>query len=121
MFQELGYSSVFIFLIISIFIALIAVIMPTFFGPTRQTNIGKNNYECGVKSLFPNNEKNMFNIKFYLVAVLFIIFDVEIAFLIPWAISIKHTMYEGFISITIFNFFLLLGLIYEIKNKVIEW
>ncbi len=76
-------------------------------------------YECGFE---PFNDSRMeFDVRFYLVAILFIIFDLEIAFLFPWAISLGKIGIFGFISMMIFLFVLTVGFIYEWKKGALDW
>ena len=76
-------------------------------------------YECGVE---PFNDSRMeFDVRFYLVAILFIIFDLEIAFLFPWAISLGKIGIFGFVSMMIFLFILTVGFIYEWKKGALDW
>ena len=76
-------------------------------------------YECGFE---PFNDSRMeFDVRFYLVAILFIIFDLEIAFLFPWAISLGNIGLLGFISMMIFLFILTVGFIYEWKKGALDW
>ena len=76
-------------------------------------------YECGFQPF--EDSRNKFDIKFYLVAILFIIFDLEIAFLFPWAISLGNIGGLGFISMMIFLFILTIGFIYEWKKGALDW
>ena len=76
-------------------------------------------YECGFE---PFNDSRMeFDVRFYLVAILFIIFDLEIAFLFPWAISLGAIGIFGFVSMMIFLFILTIGFIYEWKKGALDW
>ena len=76
-------------------------------------------YECGFE---PFNDSRMeFDVRFYLVAILFIIFDLEIAFLFPWAISLGKIGIFGFVSMMIFLFILTVGFIYEWKKGALDW
>ena len=76
-------------------------------------------YECGFE---PFNDSRMeFDVRFYLVAILFIIFDLEIAFLFPWAISLGEIGFYGFFSMMLFLFILTVGFIYEWKKGALDW
>ena len=76
-------------------------------------------YECGFEAFSDSRIK--FDVRFYLVAILFIIFDLEIAFLFPWAISLGSIGLLGFYSMMIFLFILTIGFIYEWKKGALEW
>ena len=75
-------------------------------------------YECGFEPFEDSRMK--FDVRFYLVAILFIIFDLEIAFLFPWAVVLDHIGYEGFLAMAVFLFILLIGFIYEWKKGALE-
>ena len=76
-------------------------------------------YECGFDAF--DNSRKPFDVRFYLVAILFIIFDLEIAFLFPWAISLGNIGALGFWSMMIFLFILTIGFIYEWKKGALDW
>ena len=76
-------------------------------------------YECGFEAF--GDSRMEFDVRFYLVAILFIIFDLEIAFLFPWAISLGNIGILGFTSMMIFLFILTIGFIYEWKKGALDW
>ena len=76
-------------------------------------------YECGFNAF--DDARMKFDVRFYLVAILFIIFDLEIAFLFPWAISLGKIGFLGFISMMIFLFILTVGFVYEWKKGALDW
>ena len=76
-------------------------------------------YECGFDAF--DDARSRFDVRFYLVAILFIIFDLEVAFLFPWAVSLKDTGVFGFWSMVIFLGILTVGFIYEWKKGALEW
>ena len=76
-------------------------------------------YECGFEAF--DDSRGQFDVRFYLVAILFIIFDLEIAFLFPWAISLGNIGILGFSSMMIFLFILTIGFIYEWKKGALDW
>ena len=78
-----------------------------------------NSYECGVPQLSSSRER--FSIKFYLVALLFILFDIETVFLLPYAVAYKHLGMQGFYGVLAFVGVLGLGLLYIIKRRALEW
>lgn len=97
--------------------AMIAV--SHFVSPLRPTPVKEAPYESGMIPLGDARER--FSVKFYLVAILFIVFDVETMFLIPWAVAIRTLGWEGFIAAMIFIVVLTVGLIYEWKKGALEW
>ena len=89
------------------------------FGPNNP-DVDKNSpYECGFEAFEDSRMK--FDIRYYLVAILFIIFDLEIAFLFPWAVVIHKIGFIGLISMAIFLLILIVGFIYEWKKGALEW
>ena len=76
-------------------------------------------YECGFEAF--DDARSKFDVKFYLVSILFIIFDLEIAFLFPWAVSLSNIGALGFYSMMFFLFILTVGFIYEWKNGALDW
>ena len=87
-------------------------------GPKRPNPTKDKPYECGEEP-FQISAQHL-QIHFYQVAMLFIIFDVELAFLFPWAVNFKHLGWTGFMQITMFVFFILLGYLYVLKKKVLD-
>ena len=76
-------------------------------------------YECGFNAF--DDARMKFDVRFYLVAILFIIFDLEIAFLFPWAVVLEHLGVFGLVAMGIFLFILVVGFIYEWKKGALEW
>ena len=88
-------------------------------GPKRSSAIKDSNFECGIESL--GNARIPFSVKYFLVAILFVLFDVEVIFLYPWAINFKELGMEGMVKMVIFMLLLLVGFFYIIKKKALEW
>jgi NADH-quinone oxidoreductase subunit A len=88
-------------------------------GPKRSSEVKDKNFECGIESL--GNARIPFSVKYFLVAILFVLFDVEVIFLYPWAINFKELGMEGMIKMVIFMLLLLVGFFYIIKKKALEW
>jgi NADH-quinone oxidoreductase subunit A len=76
-------------------------------------------YECGFEPF--SDSRNQFDVRFYLVAILFIIFELEVAFLFPWAVSLKGIGMFGFLSMIVFLGLLTIGFVYEWKKGALEW
>jgi NADH-quinone oxidoreductase subunit A len=76
-------------------------------------------YECGFEPF--TQARSPFNIRFYLVSILFVIFDIEVIFLFPWAVSLELTSFNGFWVAFIFIMILTVGFVYEFKKKALEW
>ena len=114
-----NYLTIIIFLAIALLLSLGFVILNFTFSPKNPDPEKLSAYECGFE---PFNDSRMeFDIRFYLVAILFIIFDLEIAFLFPWAITLGNLGYFGFFSMMLFLFILTIGFIYEWKKGALDW
>ena len=113
------YFPIILFLIISFGLSLGFIMMNFLFSPKKPDPEKLSAYECGFE---PFNDSRMeFDVRFYLVAILFIIFDLEIAFLFPWAISLGQIGIYGFFSMLIFLLILTVGFIYEWKKGALDW
>ena len=114
-----NYLTIIIFLAIALILSLGFLILNFAFSPKNPDPEKLSAYECGFE---PFNDSRMeFDIRFYLVAILFIIFDLEIAFLFPWAITLGNIGYFGFFSMMVFLFILTIGFIYEWKKGALDW
>ena len=114
-----NYLTVIIFLAIALILSLGFLILNFAFSPKNPDPEKLSAYECGFE---PFNDSRMeFDIRFYLVAILFIIFDLEIAFLFPWAITLGNLGLFGFFSMMLFLFILTVGFIYEWKKGALDW
>ena len=114
-----NYLTIIIFLAIALILSLGFLILNFAFSPKNPDPEKLSAYECGFE---PFNDSRMeFDIRFYLVAILFIIFDLEIAFLFPWAITLGNIGLFGFFSMMLFLFILTIGFIYEWKKGALEW
>ena len=88
-------------------------------GPSRSSKIKDQNFECGIESV--GNARIPFSVKYFVVAILFVLFDVEVIFLYPWAINFKELGMEGMVKMVVFMLLLLVGFFYVIKKKALEW
>jgi NADH-quinone oxidoreductase subunit A len=114
-----NYLTIIIFLAIALILSLGFLILNFAFSPKNPDPEKLSAYECGFE---PFNDSRMeFDIRFYLVAILFIIFDLEIAFLFPWAITLGNLGLFGFFSMMLFLFILTIGFIYEWKKGALDW
>jgi NADH-quinone oxidoreductase subunit A len=90
-----------------------------FLGPKRQTANKLDSFECGIDSV--GNARSPFSIKYFLTAILFVLFDVEVIFMYPWAVNFRELGFFGFIEMMVFMGFLLFGFYYVIKRKALDW
>ena len=113
------YFPIILFLIIALGLSIAFIILNIALSPSNPDPEKLSVYECGFE---PFEDSRMeFDVRFYLVAILFIIFDLEIAFLFPWAISLGSIGSLGFWSMMIFLFVLTIGFIYEWKKGALDW
>ena len=113
------YFSIILFLIISLSLSIGFIVMNFLLSTNKPDPEKLSAYECGFE---PFEDSRMeFDVRFYLVAILFIIFDLEIAFLFPWAISLGNIGFIGFSSMMIFLLILTVGFIYEWKKGALDW
>lgn len=109
-----------IFLILSIFLFILGYIIGTIILRFKSINYEKiSSYECGFDAFSDSRES--FDIKFYLIAILFIIFDVEIIFFFPWIFSLKYLFYNSFFVLYLFIGILVIGYGYEWKKGCMDW
>ena len=113
------YLSIIIFLFISLLLSIGFIVINYVASPKNPDPEKLSAYECGFEAF--DDSRMEFDVRFYLVAILFIIFDLEIAFLFPWAISLGSLGVLGFWSMMIFLAILTIGFIYEWKKGALEW
>jgi len=106
------------------FILAVGFVVGTIFvsgklGPKRSSEIKDKNFECGIESV--GNARIPFSVKYFVIAILFVLFDVEVIFLYPWAVNFKELGMEGMVKMVIFMLLLLVGFFYIIKKKALEW
>jgi NADH-quinone oxidoreductase subunit A len=120
-----GYMSTELILSAIIFIGL-AVVVPVFmavtaiFGPRIAGKVKNEAYESGVGNVIGAVDQK-FSVKFYLLAILFLIFDIEAVFMYPWAVTLRQLGWFGFVEMVTFMVLLLMGLIYILKKGVLNW
>lgn len=106
------------------FIVALGFVVGTLFithklGPQRKSKIKTDTFECGIE--VQGNARIPFSIKYFLVAILFVLFDVEVIFMYPWAVNFKQLGLTGFIEMLTFVAFLLVGFYYIIKKGALKW
>ena len=113
------YFSIILFLFIAIGLSIGFIVINYLSSPNNPDPEKLSAYECGFEAF--DDSRMKFDVRFYLVAILFIIFDLEIAFLFPWAISLGNIGAFGFWSMMVFIGILTVGFIYEWKKGALEW
>lgn len=95
------------------------IVVSTFLGPRRRSARKNANFECGLDPI--GNARSPFAIKYFLVAILFVLFDIEIIFMYPWALNFKEIGFTGLLKMGGFMALLLVGYLYIVKRKALEW
>lgn len=113
------YSSILLFICVGIFLSFLLIILSYFLVTQSPETEKLSTYECGFEPY--EDARNKFNIRFYIIAILFILFDIEIIFLLPWCVSISQLNLLGFWSMIEFLFELGIGFIYVWSVGAIEW
>lgn len=114
-----SYFPIIIFLAIAVGLAFVMLVAPMIVGRQKPDTEKLSAYECGFEAF--GDARGKFDVRFYLVAILFIIFDLEVAFLFPWAVSLGEIGEAGFWSMMVFLLVLTIGFIYEWKKGALEW
>jgi len=113
------YLPILMFLFVAIVIACALLVIGWVLGPKRGGAEKLSPYECGFEAF--EDARMKFDVRYYLVAILFIIFDLEIAFLFPWAVVFKDIGLSAIVAMAIFLGILVIGFIYEWKKGALEW
>jgi len=118
-----SYLPILIQLLVALGFVATTMVFTHIIGPKRKSDKKMDNFECGIES--EGNARNPFSIKYFLTAILFVLFDVEVIFMYPWAVNFKSMQREHgsmiFIEMLIFMVFLLIGFFYVIKRKALDW
>ncbi|RZJ31696.1 MAG: NADH-quinone oxidoreductase subunit A [Flavobacterium sp.] len=116
---QADYFPIFMQLILAVGFVVSMIIISGMLGPKRNSANKDKNFECGIESV--GNARIPFSVKYFLVAILFVLFDVEVIFLYPWAVNFKDLGFEGMFKMIIFMALLLVGFFYIIKKNALEW
>ncbi|MBI4290564.1 MAG: NADH-quinone oxidoreductase subunit A [Betaproteobacteria bacterium] len=118
-----GYFPVLLFLLVAVGVGVGPLVMgwmfSTMLGMNRPDSAKLSPYECGFEAF--EDARMKFDVRYYLIAILFILFDLEIAFLFPWAITLNEIGLFGFVSMMIFLLILVVGFVYEWMKGALEW
>lgn len=113
------YLPIILFVLVGIGVGVAPQLLGFLLGPQRPDTAKNSPYECGFEAF--EDARMKFDVRYYLVAILFILFDLEIAFLFPWAISLNEIGAFGFWSIMVFLAILVVGFAYEWKKGALDW
>ncbi len=114
-----NYLPVLLFILVGIAVGIAPQVLGRLIGPHKPDPEKNSPYECGFEAF--EDARMKFDVRYYLIAILFILFDLEVAFLIPWAVSMREIGMLGFWSMMIFLGLLVVGLIYEWKKGALDW
>ncbi|MEO8663064.1 MAG: NADH-quinone oxidoreductase subunit A [Bryobacteraceae bacterium] len=114
-----GYLPIFIFLLVAISFPVIALLAAKLVRPSAPFQTKLEAYECGIKAA--SDSRGRYTVRFFIIAILFVIFDVETIFLYPWAVRYRHLGWFGVAEVTVFLSFLIVGYIWAYKKGALEW
>jgi NADH-quinone oxidoreductase subunit A len=113
------YFPILLFILVGLGIGVVPMALGWLLGPRNPDPEKLSPYECGFEAF--EDARMKFDVRYYLVAILFILFDLEIAFLFPWAVALKDIGLFGFVSMMIFLAILVVGFVYEWMSGALEW
>jgi len=113
------YFPILLFILFGLGLGALMLGVGRFVSPSRPDPEKLSPYECGFEAF--EDARMKFDVRYYLVAILFILFDLEIAFLFPWAVVLRDIGYFGFVAMLVFLAILVVGFIYEWKKGALEW
>ena len=113
------YFPILLFIVVGLAVGVVPVILGSVLGPNRPDSEKLSPYECGFEAF--EDARMRFDVRYYLVAILFILFDLEIAFLFPWAVVLNEIGLFGFLSMMVFLAILVVGFVYEWMKGALEW
>ncbi len=114
-----AYLPVILFILVGAVVGVVPQVLGFLLGPQRPDAAKASPYECGFEAF--EDARMKFDVRYYLVAILFILFDLEIAFLFPWAVSLREIGAPGFWAMMIFLAILVVGFAYEWKKGALDW
>ena len=113
------YLPILLFILVGIGVGVVPQVLGYVLGPRKPDAAKDSPYECGFEAF--EDARMKFDVRYYLVAILFILFDLEIAFLFPWAAALRDIGMVGFWSVMVFLSILVVGFIYEWKKGALDW
>ncbi|HSS46465.1 MAG TPA: NADH-quinone oxidoreductase subunit A [Burkholderiales bacterium] len=114
-----NYFPILLFIIVGLAVGVGPVVLGWLIAPNRPDSEKLSPYECGFEAF--EDARMKFDVRYYLIAILFILFDLEIAFLFPWAVALKEIGTFGFVAMLVFLAVLVVGFIYEWVKGALEW
>ena len=114
-----NYFPILLFILVGLAVGLGPLIIGQIVSPSKPDSEKNSPYECGFEAF--EDARMKFDVRYYLVAILFILFDLEIAFLFPWAVVLQEIGLAGFLAMMLFLFVLVVGFVYEWMKGALEW
>ena len=114
-----NYFPILLFILVGIFAGVAPMVLGRLLAPNRPDSEKLSPYECGFEAF--EDARMKFDVRYYLVAILFILFDLEIAFLFPWAVVLREIGWFGLMAMLLFLALLVVGFVYEWKKGALEW
>lgn len=114
-----GYLPIFVFMVFAMAFPVVVLWLAKFVRPSAPSEVKSEAYECGIRAA--SNARGRYTVRFYIVAILFVIFDVETIFLYPWAVRYKALGWFGVAEIAVFLVILFVGYIWAYKKGALEW
>jgi NADH-quinone oxidoreductase subunit A len=114
-----NYLPILLFILVGLGFGIVPIIAGSLLAPNRPDSEKLSPYECGFEAF--EDARMKFDVRYYLVAILFILFDLEIAFLFPWAIVLEEIGLAGFVAMMVFLGILVVGFVYEWMKGALEW
>jgi len=113
------YLAIALLIALSVIVGLVAIGLGELFGPKRRSKVKSEPYESGMPTIGPGTRR--MPVRFYLVAVLFILLDIEVVFFLPWAMVFRQLKVFGLVEMAVFIIILLVGYVYAWKKGALEW
>jgi NADH-quinone oxidoreductase subunit A len=114
-----GWLSIVLMIVLGLLFAVPSVALSQFLGPRKPSPEKSAPYECGMPAVGDAHER--MSVKFYLVAMIFLLFDIEVAFLYPWAMALRELGWPGFVQVVLFMALLLAGYVYVWRKGALDW
>ncbi len=118
-YQPSDFLPIFVQLAAALGFIVLTMVVTHLLGPRRSTKLKDEAFECGIES--QGDARTPISIKYFLVAILFVLFDIEIVFMYPWAVNFKTLSWTGFWEMAVFMSLLLAGFVYVIKKGILKW
>src|SRR5262245_21781119 len=114
-----GWFSILLMIVLGAGFALVSILLSSVLGPRKPTAEKQAPYECGMPPVGDARERQ--SVKFYLVAMIFLLFDIEVAFLYPWAMALRDLGWSGYLQLLVFMLLLLAGYVYVWRKGALDW